>query len=66
MREYEIRVLSSGHPIVITEEMHVSDHAAVRSAKTVAAGRPFQVLRASECIYWSPGQHEGGVSLPAA
>jgi hypothetical protein len=36
MHEYEIRVLSSGHPIVINEAMHLSDHAAVKSARDLA------------------------------
>ena len=51
MQEYEIRVLSSGHPILITEAKYFSDHAAVRSAKSLAADRPFEVWRGSDCIY---------------
>jgi hypothetical protein len=54
MHQYEIRVLSSGHAIVIIEEMHLSDHAAVRSAKKLAADRPFEVWRDFDCIYSPP------------
>jgi len=51
MYEYEIRVLSSGHPIVITEAMHLSDHEAVRSARNLAGERLFEVWRGLDCIY---------------
>ncbi len=51
MHEYQIRVLSSGHPIVIIEAMHLSDHDAVRAAKNVAGDRPFEVWRGLDCIY---------------
>lgn len=66
MRNYEIRVLSSGHPIVIVEEVHISDHAAVRSAKSLAAGRPFEVWRGLDCIYWPPDLQAHGRNLTAA
>jgi hypothetical protein len=51
MREYEIRVLSSGHTTMITEQTHLSDHAAVRSARKFACDRPFEVWRGADCIY---------------
>ena len=54
MHEYEIRVVSSGHAIVVIEEMHISDHAAVRSAKKLAGDRPFEVWRGLDCIYEPP------------
>jgi len=54
MREYEIRVLSSGHATMIIEESHLSDHAAVRSARKYAADRPFEVWRGNDCIYSPP------------
>lgn len=51
MREYEIRVLSSGHATVIIEQTHLSDHAAVRSARKFAGNLPFEVWRGLDCIY---------------
>jgi hypothetical protein len=57
VQEYEIRVLSSGHPIVINEAMYLSDHTAVRSARDLAGGRPFEVWRGLECIYAPPKLH---------
>jgi hypothetical protein len=54
MQQYEIRVLSSGHPILIIEATHVSDHAAVRAAKSYARDRPFEVWRNLDCIYAPP------------
>lgn len=51
MREYEIRVLSSGHATLIIEQTHFSDHAAVRAARKYAADRPFEVWRGDDCIY---------------
>lgn len=57
MREYEIRVLSSGHPIVIIEAMHLSDHAAMRSARDVAGDKPFELWCGSDCIYAPPRTH---------
>jgi hypothetical protein len=54
MQQYEIRVLSSGHPISIIEAGYFSDHAAVRSAKNLAKDRPFEVWRGLDCIYAPP------------
>ena len=51
MREYEIRVLSSGHVALIVEEIHFNDHAAIRSARKYAGDRPFEVWRGVDCIY---------------
>ena len=51
MREYEIRVLSSGHTTMIIEQTHLSDHAAVRSARNFAGDRPFEVWQGTDCIY---------------
>jgi len=53
MREYEIRVLSGKHPTLIVEEIHLSDHAAVRSARKFAGDRPFEVWRGIDCIFAS-------------
>ena len=54
MPQYEIRVFSAGHTIAIAEEMHVSDHAAVRSGVILAGGKLFEVRRGEECIYEPP------------
>lgn len=51
MREYEIRVLSSGHATLIIEQTHLSDHAAVRTARKFAGDRHFEVWRGLDCIY---------------
>ena len=59
MHEYEIRVLSSGHAIVIIEEMHLCDHAAVRSGRNLAGDRPFEVWRGLDCIYGPPKLPQG-------
>ena len=57
MHEYQIRVLSSGHPIDIIEAMHLSDDVAMRSAKNLAGDRPFEVWRGLDCIYTPPRAH---------
>jgi hypothetical protein len=54
MHEYQIRVLSSGHPIAVIEATHLSDHAAMRSARDLAGNRPFEVWRGLDCIYAPP------------
>jgi hypothetical protein len=59
MHEYEIRVLSAGQIILITSQLQISDHAAIRSAQKIAADRPFEVWRGANCIY------AGSTSLPA-
>ena len=52
MREYEICILqNNGSPSLIAMEMQLSDHAAIRSATKLAAGRRFQVWRGGDCIY---------------
>jgi hypothetical protein len=50
MHEYEIRILSSGKASIIIEEIHLSDIAAIRSARKMAHGRPFEVWKDLECI----------------
>jgi hypothetical protein len=59
MHEYEIRVLSSGHTIAVLEEMHFSDHAAVRSAREFAGDLPCEVWRGIDCIYETPSPPRG-------
>ena len=50
MHEYEIRVLSHGSEAVL-EVMHLSDHAAIRAAKKLSGGAPFEVWRGLDCIH---------------
>ena len=51
MHEYEIRVLSTEHTILAMEEIQLSDHAAIRSARKIADDRPFEVWCGLDCIY---------------
>jgi len=60
MQECEIRVLSSGHPVIIIDTKYVNDHAAVRSAKILAGNRPFEVWRDLDCIYAPLKEHRSG------
>ena len=53
MHEYEIRVLSHGNEAIL-EVMHLNDHAAVRAAKKLSGGKPFEVWRGLHCIYGPP------------
>jgi hypothetical protein len=64
VQEYEIRVLSAGHPILIVDAGYGSDHAAVRSAKELAQDRPFEVWRSLECIY-APLKQAHGLGISA-
>ena len=46
MHEYEIHVLhTEGCPALITSEIQLCDAAAMRSARKMAEGRPFEVWR---------------------
>jgi hypothetical protein len=51
MHEYEIRVLSAGHTILIATDVQPSDSAAIRWGKKIAADKQFEVWSGSECIY---------------
>jgi hypothetical protein len=51
VREYEIRILSSqGAPSLIIAQMHLSDEAAIQSARRMSLGAQFEVWRDMECI----------------
>jgi len=65
MHEYEIRVLSAGHTAIILEEVHLSDHAAVRSARKFAGERAFEVWRGLDCIYETPTTRGPGNGSPS-
>jgi hypothetical protein len=52
MQIYEIRVLEDdGKTSLIASEVLLSDNAAIRSGKGIAAGRKFEVWRGMDCIY---------------
>jgi hypothetical protein len=50
MHEYEIRLLSFGQASIIVEEVHLNHAAAIRAARKMSHGRPFEVWRGLECI----------------
>ncbi len=64
MHEYEIRILS-GRSETIIEVMHLSDNAAIRAARKLADGKPFEVWRDLDCIYSPPGA-DGERHFPTA
>jgi hypothetical protein len=51
MQGYEIRILGQGHGDIIIEVVHLNDNAAVRSARKMAEGKPFEVWRGLDCVY---------------
>ena len=60
MHEYEIRIFQSpGSSVIVTAEVQLADLAAIRSARRLANGRPFEVWRGPECI-------SGLAELPAS
>jgi hypothetical protein len=51
MYAYEIRIIrTSGSPSIILAETQLTDVAAIRSARKIARGKPFEVWRDLECI----------------
>jgi hypothetical protein len=57
MHEYEIRVLKpDGSASLIFELVHLSDHAALRAARKLAEGNPFEVWRGLYCVYGTKDQ----------
>jgi hypothetical protein len=51
VQEYEIRILRAlGSPALITSEIQMSDGAAIRYARKLAEGKPFEVWKGLECI----------------
>ncbi|HEX4270630.1 MAG TPA: hypothetical protein VHZ32_04555 [Rhizomicrobium sp.] len=51
MQEYEIRLVNGVESSSINTATHLSDFAAVRSARKFAGGRPFEVWRDKICVY---------------
>ena len=55
MYKYEFRVLNEDHTeCSVTEEIHLDNYSAIRSARRLAVGRPFQVWLGLECIFGIP------------
>jgi hypothetical protein len=50
MQDYEIRILGERHNHTIIEVMHLNDSSAIRAARSLAAGRRFEVWRGIERI----------------
>ena len=53
MNVYEVRILgeTSGKGGIVLQAQYLSDVAAVRAAKKLADGRPFEVWRGIQCVY---------------
>jgi hypothetical protein len=55
MSAYEITILNDAkRPSAIIATVHVSDFAAIRSARKIAGGHALEVWRDLECIYREP------------
>jgi hypothetical protein len=51
VREYEIRIFKDQSSLsLIIEQPHFSDQAAIKAARRMALGKPFEVWRDLECI----------------
>jgi hypothetical protein len=51
MPKYEILILSPAHGLLVSEEAHLSDHAAVRAGMRKAQGSPVEIWRGLQCVY---------------
>ena len=52
MHQYEIRFLRKDRSTqTVLEVLHLNDHAAIRQAKKLAEGQPFEVWRELDCVY---------------
>jgi hypothetical protein len=51
MREYEVRILAADKSPAVLEIMHLTDNAAIRAAKKIAQGQPFEVWRGPDRIH---------------
>jgi hypothetical protein len=52
MQDYEIRLLTERFTLsLIMETKHMSDQAAILSARAMCHGKPFEVWRDLECIH---------------
>jgi hypothetical protein len=52
MHLYEIRVVGpTGRTLIASQEMHPSDHAAIRSGQVLSNGSAFEVWRDLDCIH---------------
>jgi len=66
MHTYEIRILCKGRGHTIIAIMHLNDSTAIQAARTLAAGRPFEVWRDLDCIHGAPPGAPGMVRFRAA
>jgi hypothetical protein len=66
MHVYEIRVLRADRSTAaVIEVMHLNDGAAIRSARHIAGGRPFEVWRGLECVHGrGPAVRQSGLRAP--
>jgi len=52
MHLYEIRVVGpTGRTLIASQEMHLSDYAAIRSGRVLSDGSAFEVWRDLDCIH---------------
>ena len=52
MHEYEIRIVNSdGIPSLLMVSAQLNANMAIRAARKMANGQPFEVWRGSECVY---------------
>jgi hypothetical protein len=55
MHEYEIRILAEDKTLLVMEEVHLCDSAAIRAGEKLAANRAFEVWRGLGCIFDKSG-----------
>ena len=57
MQEFEIRILNgAGGAAIVTSEIHLNENSAIRSAKKLANGRPFEVWRGDGLVCGRTGE----------
>jgi hypothetical protein len=53
--EYKLRILNEDFvTCVVIEQAHLDAHSAIRSARKLAAGHPFEVWCGPDCIFGTP------------
>jgi hypothetical protein len=51
MAKYEILILSPSHGLLVSEEVYLNDHAAVRAGMRKGQGSPVEIWRGLQCVY---------------
>lgn len=52
MQVYEIRILgAAGNTVLTSQDVHLSDQAAIRAGQRMANGKPFEVWRDLDCVH---------------